>query len=161
MVDSFLFLTLARTGDELQGMKRGILELADVIAVNKADGAHVIEAGRAARELSGALRLLRGAEGAWQPPVLTCSAAERTGLDEVWRQLERHRDHLGEGLALKRRRQQVVWSQDMVRDTLLAVTERPAVRRVAGQVESLVLRGELTAAEAAERVLATIADGSN
>lgn len=156
MVDTFLFLTLARTGDQLQGMKRGILELADVIAVNKADGPHATEAARAARELSGALRLVRGAEGAWQPPVLTCSAIEHAGLDEVWRQLERHRAQLGDGLDYKRRQQQVSWSRAMVRDALLAAVERPDVKAVTAEVEGAVLAGDLTAAAAADRVLAAI-----
>ena len=73
MVDTFLFLTLARTGDQLQGIKKGILEIADVIAVNKADGDREQEARGAARELAGALRLVRG-KGEWAPPVVTCSA---------------------------------------------------------------------------------------
>jgi len=77
MVDTFLFLTLARTGDQLQGMKRGILELADVIAVNKADGDHAEDSRHAADELSGALRLLRGDDADWQAPVVTCSALHR------------------------------------------------------------------------------------
>src|SRR5436853_1667328 len=80
MVDCFLFLTLARTGDQLQGIKKGVLELADVIAVNKADGDHEILARKAARELSGALRLLRGSSDAWTPPVLTCSGLSGPGL---------------------------------------------------------------------------------
>ena len=78
MVDTFLFLTLARTGDQLQGMKRGILELADVIAVNKADGEHAHDSQKAARELSGALRFLRGADDDWQTPVVTCSGCRTT-----------------------------------------------------------------------------------
>ena len=74
MVDTFLFLTLARTGDQLQGIKKGILEIADVIAVNKADGDRAAEATAAARELAGALRLVHGRHGeGWAPPVLTCS----------------------------------------------------------------------------------------
>src|SRR5947209_4726428 len=91
MVDTFLFLTLARTGDSLQGMKRGILELADVIAVNKADEQHEDESRRAARELSGALRLLRGEADDWQAPVITCSGLNNVNLDEVWHHIERHR----------------------------------------------------------------------
>ena len=84
MVDTFLFLTLARTGDQLQGIKKGILEIADVIAVNKADGDRADEARSAAKELSGALRLVhRGSKG-WVPPVLTCSGLEDTGVDDVW-----------------------------------------------------------------------------
>ena len=85
MVDTFLFLTLARTGDSLQGMKRGILELADVIAVNKADEQHEEGAERAARELSGALRLLRGGDEDWQAPVVTCSGLHNVNLDRVWK----------------------------------------------------------------------------
>src|ERR1700759_4703717 len=80
MVDTFLLLTLARAGDQLQGIKKGVLELADVVVVNKADGDHLPEARKAARELSGALHLLgQGNEAetaGWQPPVLTCSAME-------------------------------------------------------------------------------------
>ena len=84
MVDTFLFLTLARTGDQLQGIKKGILEIADVIAVNKADGDREQEARAAARELAGALRLVRGHEGEWAPPVVTCSALTNIGVDDVW-----------------------------------------------------------------------------
>ena len=87
MVDTFLLLALARTGDQLQGIKKGVLELADVIAVNKADGPHAADARTAARELAGALRLLTRPRSGWQTPVVTCSALESTGLDEVWAQL--------------------------------------------------------------------------
>src|SRR5690606_7418495 len=73
MVDTFLFLTLARTGDQLQGIKKGILEIADVIAVNKADGERAKEAESTARELAGALRLVYAGTANWVPPVLTCS----------------------------------------------------------------------------------------
>src|SRR5690606_7851308 len=83
MVDTFLLLTLARTGDQLQGIKKGVLELADVIAVNKADGEHAMAARRAARELAGALRMLRSGDAT--PPVLTCSGLNGDGLEEVWR----------------------------------------------------------------------------
>ena len=99
MVDTFLFLTLARTGDQLQGIKKGILEIADVIAVNKADGDREGEARSAARELAGALRMVRG-RGEWAPPVVTCSGLTGDGVDDVWQRVLAHRDHLGEaGLA--------------------------------------------------------------
>ncbi len=158
MVDSFLFLTLARTGDQLQGMKRGILEIADVIAVNKADGDHQADSEKAARELSAALRLLRGAEDAWQVPVLTCSALHNTGIDRVGRHLDRHRDQLavsGE-LAAKRDRQLVRWTRDLVRNRLLDRLAEPAMRRVSEQAERAVLAGELTPDQAAERILAAL-----
>ncbi len=160
MVDTFLFLTLARTGDSLQGMKRGILELADVIAVNKADGPHVEEAQRAGRELSSALRLVRGPEDAWQPPVVTCSAQEGTDLDRVWKHVTRHREWLGEaGLQRRRADQLVEWTRSMVRDRLLArLTDvAPAVTNA----ESAVRNGEITAVEAADAVIAALDSGRN
>jgi LAO/AO transport system kinase len=156
MVDTFLLLTLARTGDQLQGIKKGVLELADLIAVNKADGPHAAEARTAARELSGALRLLRGARDDWQPPVLTCSGHDGTGLVELWQQVIRHQDTLdanGE-LTARRQRQQVRWVWAMVRDTLLAeLRTHPAVRELTAEVEQAVLDGTLTPALAAERIL--------
>jgi LAO/AO transport system kinase len=94
MVDTFLFLTLARTGDQLQGIKRGILELADVIAVNKADGDREAEARSAARELAGALRMVHGRGRA--PSVVTCSGLTGAGVDDVWQQVLDHRSALGD-----------------------------------------------------------------
>jgi LAO/AO transport system kinase len=164
MVDTFLFLTLARTGDHLQGMKRGILELADVVAVNKADGEHELEANRAARELAGALRLLRGGSDLpgedWVPTVLTCSGLNAVGLDDVWKQLERHRSHLldsGE-FTLKRQQQLVAWTRSMVRDQLLAVLDTPHGRTLVQEQEQLVLLGELTPDQAASDIVAGLAD---
>ncbi|MDQ1721047.1 MAG: GTPase [Pseudonocardiales bacterium] len=156
MVDTFVLLTLARTGDQLQGMKRGILEIADVIAVNKADGVHQEVSQRAARELSAALRLLRGADGDWQPPVLTCSGLHNTGLDQVWKHVQRHRDKLladGEFEA-KRRRQLVEWTRSMVRDQLLEQLQTPTARELVAAAERAVLAGELTAEQAATRIVA-------
>lgn len=156
MVDCFLFLTLARTGDALQGIKKGVLEIADVIAVNKADGEHEREARKAARELSGALRMLRTERVRWQTPVLTCSALQDSGLDEVWRQVLRHREVLASDGALweRRARQRVAWTWSMVRERLLAELEgHEAVRAVVPELERDVRSGELTATLAAERIL--------
>jgi LAO/AO transport system kinase len=156
MVDSFLLLTLARTGDQLQGIKKGVLELADVIAVNKADGPHERDARAAARELAGALRLMHGKDAFWTPPVLHCSARESSGLDSVWERLEQHRallDTTGR-LAEKRRAQQVDWTWGMVHDELLdRLHHDPAVRALAPSLEQQVREGELTATLAAERIL--------
>jgi LAO/AO transport system kinase len=159
MVDTFLFLTLARTGDQLQGMKRGILELADVIGVNKSDGSQADESRRAARELSGALRLLRGPDGDWQTPVVTCSALTDTGLDDVWRHVQRHRAWLvsRDELEAKRRRQLVDWTRAMVRDRLLSRLD--TIRDVVTTTEAEVLAGTLTPTRAADHILATL-DGT-
>jgi LAO/AO transport system kinase len=156
MVDTFVFLTLARTGDQLQGIKKGVLELADVVVVNKADGEHLREAKKAARELSGAIRLIYPRETLWRPPVLTMSALEGTGLEELWETVERHRDVLSEAgeFEARRRAQQVDWTWQMVRDTVLdQVLSNPAVRKARAQVEHKVLTGELTPALAAQQIL--------
>jgi LAO/AO transport system kinase len=158
MVDTFLFLTLARTGDQLQGIKRGILELADVIAVNKADdigGAdREAEARSAARELAGALRMVHGRDRA--PAVVTCSALTGAGIDDVWQGVLDHRARLGEdGLVEKRTHQQLDFAWDLVRDELeQRLTRSDAVRRVRREVRDLVLRGELAAVAAADRLIA-------
>ncbi|MFI8347449.1 methylmalonyl Co-A mutase-associated GTPase MeaB [Streptomyces sp. NPDC085596] len=156
MVDSFLLLTLARTGDQLQGIKKGVLELADVIAVNKADGPHERDARAAARELAGALRLMHGKDAFWTPPVLHCSARETSGLDTVWERLEQHRTLLDSTarLAAKRRDQQVRWTWSMVRDELLGrLHADPEVRRLTPGLEQEVRDGSLTATRAADRIL--------
>jgi LAO/AO transport system kinase len=162
MVDTFLLLTLARTGDQLQGIKKGVLELADVIAVNKADGPHERDARAAARELSGALRLLRTPEAAWSPPVLTCSAREDTGLEELWEQIGSHRRILeasGE-LAARRRDQQVAWVWNLVEDRLLArLREDSGVRKLAPTLEEQVRAGRMTATNAAEEILRAFESG--
>lgn len=156
MVDTFVFLTLARTGDQLQGIKKGVLELADIVVVNKADGVHTREANLAARELSSAIRLIYPRETLWRPPVLTMSALEGTGLSELWDTIEKHRDVLtaaGEFDA-RRRAQQVDWTWSMVRDAVLdRVLTNPAVKAMRAEVEQKVRDGELTPALAAQRIL--------
>lgn len=156
MVDTFILLTLARTGDQLQGIKKGVLELADIVVVNKADGKHLAEARSAARELSSAIRLIYPRETLWRPPVLTMSAAEGTGLTEMWETVERHRKVLTEAgeFEARRRAQQVDWTWQMVRDTVLdRVLSNPAVRKIRADVESRVKAGELTPALAAQQIL--------
>jgi LAO/AO transport system kinase len=159
MVDTFLFLTLARTGDQLQGIKKGILEIADVIAVNKADDRET-ETAAAAKELSGALRFVhRGSKG-WVPPVLTCSGLTGQGLPEVWSEVLRHRSSLGEaGLAEKRAGQQLDFTWSLVRDELEQRLRRsPGVAAIRDEVRAEVLAGRLPATAAADRLLAAFDD---
>lgn len=156
MVDTFVFLTLARTGDQLQGIKKGVLELADVIVVNKADGEHAVEAKAAARELTGAIRLIYPRETLWRPPVLTMSAIEGNGLAELWETVIKHREVLTEAgeFEARRRAQQVHWTWSMVRDTVLdRVMSHPGVRSIRDEVERRVRDGELTPALAAQEIL--------
>ncbi|CAA9326952.1 MAG: YgfD: protein that forms a complex with the methylmalonyl-CoA mutase in a pathway for conversion of succinyl-CoA to propionyl-CoA [uncultured Nocardioidaceae bacterium] len=160
MVDTFCFLTLARTGDQLQGIKKGILELADVLAVNKSDGREA-ETRSAARELAGALRVVGGTGRTWTPPVLTCSSLTGDGVPEVWAQVLAHRASLGEeGLRDKRAQQQLAFTWALVRDELEQRLRRsPGVAAVREQVQAEVLAGRLSAPAAADRVLAAF-DGS-
>ncbi len=156
MVDCFAFLTLARTGDQLQGIKKGVLELADLVAVNKADGKHAVEAKGAARELAGALRMIYPHDAIWQPPVLTMSALEKTGMDEFWDTVLRHRQVLTDAgeFAEKRRTQQVDWTWTMVNDQLLRrLAQNPAVKAIRSSVERRVRDGSLTAALGAQELL--------
>lgn len=156
MVDTFVFLTLARTGDQLQGIKKGVLELADIVVVNKADGKHAIEAKKAARELSGAIRLIYPRETLWRPPVLTMSALEGVGLAELWEAVLSHRQVLTDSgeFEARRRVQQVDWTWSMVRDAVLdRLISHPEVRRTRDEVERRVRDGELTPALAAQQIL--------
>src|SRR2546430_3929112 len=120
MVDFFLVLLLAGAGDELQGIKKGILELADALAINKADGDNVRRAEHAAAEYRGALRLFRHPSASWDPPVVTVSALEKKGMDAVWSIIQQHRARLGASneLATKRRNQQQAWLWSMIDDEI-------------------------------------------
>ena len=167
MVDTFLLLALARSGDQLQGIKKGVLEIADVVAINKADGDRVVEARAAARDLAGALRLVRGrsASGAagsggpggsgWSVPVLTCSGLTGDGIDEVWAAVLRHRTAQGpDGLADKRSRQRWELTWALVRDELEQRLRRSApVADTADRIRPQVLAGTLPAPAAADAIL--------
>ena len=156
MTDTFLLLALARTGDQLQGIKKGVLELADVVAVNKADGPHEDEARRAARELAGALRLLGRPEDGWSTPVVTCSALTGNGLGEVWSLVESHQRMLRDSGELDRRRrdQRVSWMWSLVRDQLLdRLRDSGELNALAPQLEADVRDGTLTPGLAAQRLV--------
>lgn len=161
MVDSFCFLTLARTGDSLQGIKKGVLELADIVVVNKADGKHEREAQSAARELGGALRLLYPHDALWLPPVLTMSALENTGVREFWDTVCRHREVLADAGRFESRRaqQQVDWMWAMVTDALMhRLGTDPTVRATRARVEAQVRDGSLTPALAALEIVTAFDD---
>ncbi len=155
MVDTFTFLTLARSGDQLQGIKKGILEIVDVVAVNKADGDRAQEARAAAKDLAGAMRLVFDGSKEWVPPVLTCSALEGIDIDKVWARVLEHRSSLGDdGLAAKRAAQQLDFTWALVRDELdQRLRTNEAVAAVRAEVREAVLSGEMPAATAADKIL--------
>ena len=156
MVDTFLLLMIARTGDQLQGIKRGILEMADVISVNKADGDGLQEARVAARELTIAMKLIRGDSHARRTPVLTSSSYTGDGLDEVWQAVLDHRASLAASGSLDERRadQQRDWMWALVMDDLTTALRRsPAVKALVKDLEHQVRAGDLSALEASQQIL--------
>ena len=162
MVDIFVVLMLSGAGDELQGIKRGVLEIADMIAVNKADGDNVKRARLAAADYRRAIHLMTPASPNWTPPVLTCSALTNDGLPELWEQIVAHREKLtatGER-AQRRQRQQIGWMWSLIGDRLLdEFRASGGVRAQLEQTEASVLAGDLPPAVAADRLLATFLGG--
>lgn len=161
MVDTFLMLAVARTGDQLQGIKRGILELADVIAVTKADGDNAGEARVSARELSIAMKLISSDAAKRRVPVLTCSSYTGDGLDEVWESVLAHREYLTESGSLdqRRREQQRAWLWNMVKDELMeSLLSSPAVRQAGKAAETALDDEALSALEGAADILAAFAE---
>jgi LAO/AO transport system kinase len=157
MTDVFVALMLPGAGDELQGIKKGVLELADIIAVNKADGDNAARAKAAAAEYLAALQILTPPGAAWRPPVLLVSGLADQGLDLLWEKVLAHRDlQLRTGaFARKRAAQQVRWMWTMVQDRLHARLRRgPAVRAQLPRIEAAVAEGRLAPTAAADEILA-------
>ena len=153
MVDVFVVVAIPGAGDELQGIKRGLLELADIIAVNKADSDNVERANRAATEYRAALHILASGNPAWQPAVLTMSARDNTGLDTLWEKIgECHRTLTDAGILDDRRADQAAsWMREIFEQRLLAAFK--GGRRAARQyqdIEDQVRAGELSPAEGAD-----------
>jgi LAO/AO transport system kinase len=155
MTDFFLVLMVAGAGDELQGIKKGIVELADMIAVNKADGDNVARANIAAADFRGALHILAPRSPTWSPPVTTYSALTGQGIAELWGEVLSHREKMtasGE-LAERRREQQVKWMWTMLEERLTArLRNDPAVRAKVKQAETAVAAGKLAPTLAVEEI---------
>jgi LAO/AO transport system kinase len=163
MVDSFLLLLAPGGGDELQGIKRGIVELADLVLINKADGELRAAARRAQADYQAALQLLRPGASGWAPEVLTCSALEGTGIAEVWQAVTHHRRALeaGEGIAARRRRQSRSWLWAEVQAGLIEALRRdPATRELLAELEEVVAAGRMLAPEAARALVARFRGGA-
>lgn len=161
MVDFFLLLALAGAGDELQGIKRGIIEVADAIAITKADGENREPAEAARAEYEKALHLLSDPESGWTPPVLTCSAQTGAGVDEVWSTVERYWTHAQQTgfFEEQRRRQAKHWMKQAIiqrlRDDFFS---DPDVQAARGEIEGQVEDGQLSSLAAAERLLSVYRD---
>jgi LAO/AO transport system kinase len=155
MTDFFLALMLPGAGDELQGIKKGLVELADIIAVNKADGDNIKRANLAAAEYRGALHILSPRSEHWQPPVLTCSALTGAGINQLWQNILDHRTAMqasGE-FAERRRQQQVKWMWSMLEQRMLArLRADPSMRAKVKRTEAEVAGGRISPALAAEQI---------
>jgi LAO/AO transport system kinase len=155
MTDFFLALMLPGAGDELQGIKKGLVELADMIAINKADGDNIKRANLAAGEYRGALHILTPRSEHWHPPVVTYSALAGTGIDTLWQKVLDHRRAMtasGE-FASRRREQQVKWMWSMLEQRMMArLRADAAIRAKVKKLEAEVADGRVTPAVAAEQI---------
>jgi len=159
MTDFFLALMLPGAGDELQGIKKGLVELADMIAINKADGDNIKRATAAAAEYRAALHILAPRSPNWTPPVLTCSALTGDGIAELWARILEHRECMtnsGEHAAL-RRDQQVKWMWSMLEQRVFARLKSDAgLRAKLPRIEAAVADGRLAAMLAVEEIAAAL-----
>ena len=159
MVDFFLLLLLAGGGDDLQGIKRGIIEMADMIAITKADGDNRVRAMKAVAVFEGALAILTPSTADWRAPVLAISAATNVGLDQLWATILAHREAMTASGAFAERRaaQAAAWMHDLLRERLLAALYRnPAATRRLADLEAEVRAGKRTPALAVAELMAMI-----
>jgi len=156
MVDFFLLLMLAGAGDELQGIKRGIVELADAIAVNKTDGDNIDKALNAKKIYENAIHLFAPSEWGWTPRVLTCSALETTGIDEIWTMVQTYHDTMTATGALHHKRQQQAqeWMGQLLEEGLKEwFYQTPQVRRLMPELTNAVANGTTTPTAAVKKML--------
>jgi LAO/AO transport system kinase len=156
MVDFFLVLMLAGAGDELQGIKKGVLELADAIAINKADGNNIENAENARIEYEKALNLLTPSSKNWSPPVLTCSAVTMAGIDDIWQTILDYKQKLENSGELmdKRRKQALDWLWALVEEGLRERFYRnPEVEQSLPEIVESVEKGMTAPTLAAQRLL--------
>ncbi len=155
MVDFFMLLQLATAGDELQGIKKGVMELADAIVINKADiDAHKTELARS--QYLNALHILRPRSMQWQVPVLTTSALKKQGMDDVWGMLEQFRSVMDESgeFSERRRKQAVDWMWSLLTDDLKDIfLHHPKVAEIFPQLRQAVAEGRTTPSAASRKLL--------
>jgi LAO/AO transport system kinase len=155
IVDFFLVLLLPGGGDDLQGIKKGIIEIADMIAINKADGDNIPRAERAASEYRAALQILTP-PSSWSPPVVTISGRENKGLDKLWENILAHRKALTETgeFAERRQRQAVAWMRDMLNDRIMSsIQSNPKVAARLPAIEEEVRAGQLLPTLAVDEIM--------
>ncbi|MCC6915418.1 MAG: methylmalonyl Co-A mutase-associated GTPase MeaB [Rhodospirillaceae bacterium] len=157
MVDFFLVLMIAGGGDELQGIKKGVLEIADMIAITKADGENVTRAKVTATDYQHAMRIITPMNPLWTPPVVTVSAIENKGLDTLWEKIAHHKKTLTDAgeFETKRRAQQIRWMWSMIDDRLTSrLRTDDRIRTLVAEMERGIADGKVTPALAADSILA-------
>ncbi|HUC50884.1 MAG TPA: methylmalonyl Co-A mutase-associated GTPase MeaB [Xanthobacteraceae bacterium] len=162
MTDFFLVLALPGAGDELQALKKGVVELADMIAVNKADGDNLARAKLAAAEYSAVLHILSARSPNWAPPVITCSALSGDGVAQLWAHVLDHQKKLTASGELKTRRgeQQVKWMWTMLEERLFEpLRSDRALKTALPRIEAEVAAGRLAPASAVEQIAAMLTSG--
>ena len=156
MVDFFMLLVITGAGDELQGMKKGIMELADLIVVNKADGANKPAAEKTRREYKGILHFLQPATKGWETKSLTCSALHNEGIEQVWETISAFEQNTKEsGIFAERRKSQTKeWLHSMISDRVLSsFFHHPEVKGSFKEIEAEVISGKTTASQAVESLM--------
>ncbi|MEM6264651.1 MAG: methylmalonyl Co-A mutase-associated GTPase MeaB [Bacteroidota bacterium] len=156
MVDMFLLLMLANAGDELQGIKKGIMEMVDMVLINKADGNFAQKARAAKAVYAQALRLFPLQPSGWRPPVMTCSALHNLGLEDIWEKMEAYRDQMQEGPYWQQRRsnQALTWMHDTIRHQLEDMFfSHPEVSKTQAQLETEIGELKISPIQAAEKLL--------
>jgi LAO/AO transport system kinase len=156
MSDFFLLLMLSGAGDDLQGIKRGIMEMSDLIAITKADGNNVDKANMARALYANALHLFPPTESTWVPTALTSSSLEKRGLEEIWAKIEEYFNLVkGNGYYQKRRREQArFWMYESINESLKEMFyENPAIEKILPQYEDCVLDGKMDSFAAAGELL--------
>jgi len=159
MTDFFLVLMLPGAGDELQGLKKGVVEIADMIAINKADGENIKRAKAAAAEYRSALHILTPRSPSWSPPVVTYSALTGAGVAELWESILDHRERMSKSgeLDARRREQQVKWMWAMLEERLFArLKSDPALKAKLPRIEAAVAAGRMSPAVAVEEIAAAL-----
>ena len=154
MTDFFLLLQIAGGGDELQGIKKGVIELADAIVVNKADGENEVRAQRARAEFARIMQVLHPFTPGWKPKALTCSALEKKGMEEIWKMILQFRDELTESGVFDRRRraQNIDWFRSLLQQSVFERFSAEHKERIK-EIESAVASGELPVSNALEKLL--------
>ena len=156
MVDFFLLLMLAGAGDELQGIKRGIMEMADAITINKADGNNIEKAGLARVQYMNALHLFPPPESGWKPKVLTCSAYLKTGISEIWETIDLYLNHVKSNNYFQhlRNEQSKFWMYETINEQLRNnFYQNERIKNLMDESEKKVLREEISSFVAAKRLL--------